>query len=156
MSVDCGLRRGVSYTANLYRVSRNWASVRVIGTIHDIQQEFGVTYLLIAHDLSVVKHMSDRIGVMYLGKLVEVAESEELYFNPMHPYTQALLSAALPSHPDDQREKIVLPGEVPSPLNPPPGCSLHPRCPHRMPVCDQEEPVLQEVSPGHHVACHLY
>ena len=129
---------------------------QIMNLLHDIQREFGVTYLLIAHDLAVVKHMSNRIGVMYLGKLVEVADSEELYFNPLHPYTQALLSAALPSYPDDQRERSVLPGEVPSPLNPPTGCNLHPRCPFRMPICSEEEPVLKEATPGHEVACHLY
>ena len=129
---------------------------QIMNLLHDIQREFGVTYLLIAHDLAVVKHMSNRIGVMYLGKLVEVADSEELYFNPLHPYTQALLSAALPSYPDDQRERSVLPGEVPSPLNPPTGCSLHPRCPFKKPICSEEEPVLKEAAPGHEVACHLY
>ena len=129
---------------------------QIMNLLHDIQREFGVTYLLIAHDLAVVKHMSNRIGVMYLGKLVEVADSEELYFNPLHPYTQALLSAALPSYPDDQRERSVLPGEVPSPLNPPTGCSLHPRCPFKKPICSEEEPVLKEAAPDHEVACHLY
>jgi oligopeptide/dipeptide ABC transporter ATP-binding protein len=129
---------------------------QIMNLLRDIQQNFGVTFLLIAHDLAVVKHMSNRIGVMYLGKLVEVADSEELHVNPLHPYTQALYSAALPSHPDDQRKKIILPGEVPSPLNPPPGCRLHPRCPQVMPACSQEEPLLKEVSPGHQVACYLH
>jgi len=129
---------------------------QIMNLLHDIQQDFGVTYLLIAHDLAVVKHMSNRIGVMYLGKLVEVAESEELHLHPLHPYTQALLSATLPSHPDIQREEIILPGEVPSPLNPPPGCRLHPRCFHAKPICSEEEPLLKEVSPDHLVACHLY
>lgn len=129
---------------------------QIMNLLHDIQQDFGVSYLLIAHDLAVVKHMSNRIGVMYLGKLVEIAESEELHLHPLHPYTQALLSAALPSHPDDQREEIILPGEVPSPLNPPPGCRLHPRCPQaKLPLCAQEEPSLQEVTSGHQVACHI-
>jgi len=129
---------------------------QIMNLLHDIQQDFGVSYLLIAHDLAVVKHMSNRIGVMYLGKLVEIAESEELHLHPLHPYTQALLSAALPSHPDDQREEIILPGEVPSPLNPPPGCRLHPRCPQaKQPLCAQEEPSLQEVTSGHQVACHI-
>lgn len=129
---------------------------QIMNLLHDIQQRLGVTYLLIAHDLAVVKHMSNRVGVMYLGKLVETAESTELYLHPLHPYTQALLSAALPSNPDDKREEIILPGEVPSPLNPPPGCRLHPRCPQAMPTCSEEEPPLGEVSPGHEVACHLY
>jgi len=128
---------------------------QVMNLLHDIQQKTGVTYLLIAHDLAVVKHMSNRIGVMYLGKLVEIAESEELYSNPLHPYTQALLSAALPSHPDDQREEIILPGEVPSPLNPPLGCRFHPRCFKAKPVCSQEEPPLKVVSSGHWAACHI-
>jgi len=128
---------------------------QVMNLLHDIQQKTGVTYLLIAHDLAVVKHMSNRIGVMYLGKLVEIAESEELYSNPLHPYTQALLSAALPSHPDDQREEIILSGEVPSPLNPPLGCRFHPRCFKAKHVCSQEEPPLKEVSSGHWAACHI-
>jgi len=127
---------------------------QVMNLLHDIQQKTGVTYLLIAHDLAVVKHMSNRIGVMYLGKLVEIAESEELYSNPLHPYTQALLSAALPSHPDDQREEIILPGEVPSPLNPPPGCRFHPRCFQYKPECAESEPPLIEIKSGHWVACH--
>ena len=93
--------------------------------LRDLQWNTGIAYLLIAHDLAVVKHMSNRIGVMYLGKLVEIAESEELYLHPIHPYTRAVLSAALLYHPDARREKIILPGEVPSPLNPPSGCRLH-------------------------------
>jgi len=129
---------------------------QIMNLLHDIQQKIGVTYLLIAHDLATVKHMSNRIGVMYLGKLVENAETEELFSHPLHPYTQALLSAALPSHPDDQREEIVLPGEVPSSLNPPRGCRFHPRCFKAKPVCSQEAPPPKEVSSGQMVACHLY
>jgi oligopeptide/dipeptide ABC transporter ATP-binding protein len=129
---------------------------QIMNLLQEIQQDLGVTYLLIAHDLGVVKHMSNRIGVMYLGKLVELAESEELYFNPLHPYTQALLSAALPADPDDPQEEIILPGEVPSPLNPPSGCRLHPRCPHAKPACTEGEPPLKRVASGHEVACHLY
>lgn len=128
---------------------------QIMNLLRNIQKEFGLTYLLIAHDLAVVKHMSDRIGVMYLGKLVETAESRELYRNPLHPYTQALYSAALPSHPDGQQDEIVLSGEVPSPLNPPAGCRFHPRCIQAKGVCAKEEPVLIEVSEGHQVACHL-
>jgi oligopeptide/dipeptide ABC transporter ATP-binding protein len=120
-----------------------------------IQGEFGLTYLLIAHDLAVVKHMSDRIGVMYLGKLVETADSKELYSHPLHPYTRALYSAALPSHPDDHHEEIVLEGEVPSPLNPPAGCRFHPRCSEAKAICSREEPVLTDVGAGHMVSCHL-
>ena len=122
--------------------------------LRDIQKRLGVTYLLIAHDLAVVQHMSDRIGVMYLGKLVEIAESEELYFHPAHPYTKALLSASLPSHPAEQRDEIILSGEVPTPLNPPSGCRFHPRCSNAMPICSQEEPLMKDVSSDHMVACH--
>jgi len=129
---------------------------QIMNLLHDIQQDLGVAYLLIAHDLSVVKHMSNRIGVMYLGKLVEVAESEEFYSHPLHPYTQALISATLPIHPDDQREKIILPGEVPSPFNPPQACRFHLRCSQAKPICSEQEPLLQEVTSGHQVACHLY
>ncbi len=128
---------------------------QIMNLLRDIQQEFGVTYLLIAHDLAVVRHMSNRIGVMYLGKLVETAESEELFTHPLHPYTQALLSSALPAHPDDHQEEIILPGEVPSPLNPPSGCRLHPRCHRAKPICSEEEPELKDVGGGHWVACHL-
>ena len=127
---------------------------QVMNLLREVQEEFGLTYLLIAHDLAVVKHMSHRIGVMYLGKLVENAESEELYQHPFHPYTQALYSAALPSHPDIQREEIVLPGDVPSPLHPPPGCRFHTRCPQARPLCSEEEPPLRDVAGGHEVACH--
>ena len=129
---------------------------QIMNLLHDIQKSLGVTYLLIAHDLAVVKHMSKTIGVMYLGKMVEFADSDELYFKPLHPYTQALLSAAMPSHPDDQREEIVLPGEVSTPFNPPPGCRLHSRCFNAKPICSEEEPALKEVSSRHFVSCHLY
>lgn len=129
---------------------------QIMNLLQDIQDQFGITYLLIAHDLAVVEHMSHQIGVMYLGKLVEKAESEELYTNRMHPYTEALYSAALPSHPDDQRSNTILSGEVPSPLYPPSGCRFHPRCPSVNHVCSLEEPQLKEVSPGHVVACHLH
>jgi len=128
---------------------------QIINLLIDIQKQFGISYLLIAHDLAVVKHMSHRIGVMYLGKLVEVAESGELHKNPLHPYTRALHSAALPSHPDDQRDEIILPGEVPSPLYPPSGCRFHPRCSEAISICYEESPTLVDVGKGHHVACHL-
>ncbi len=128
---------------------------QIMNLLYDIQQKFGVSYLLIAHNLAVVKHMSKVTGVMYMGKLVEVAESEELYRHPLHPYTQALLSAALPSHPDDHREEVVLPGEVSTPFNPPPGCRLYRRCLYARPVCSEQDPPLEEVSSGHFVACHL-
>jgi len=129
---------------------------QIMNLLHDIQREFGLTYLLIAHDLAVVKHMCNNIGVMYLGKLVEMAKSDELYAHPLHPYTQALFSAALSGHPDDQREEIVLAGEVPSPLNPPAGCRFHTRCPVATPICSQEEPSLKEAASHHQVACHLH
>jgi len=128
---------------------------QIINLLMDIQKQFGISYLLIAHDLAVVKHMSHRIGVMYLGKLMEIAESEELFKNPLHPYTRALHSAALPSHPDDQRDEIILQGEVPSPLYPPSGCSFHPRCLQMKPICREEKPILVNVGRNHYVACHL-
>jgi len=129
---------------------------QIMNLLQQIQDQFGLTYLLIAHDLAVVKHMSNRIGVMYLGKLVETAESRGLYRNPLHPYTEALYSAALPSHPDKQRDEIILPGEVPSPLNPPAGCRFHPRCSYAKPICSEEEPILKDAGGGHDVACHFH
>jgi len=128
---------------------------QIMNLLRDIQIKMHTTFLLIAHDLAVVKHMSNRIGVMYLGKLVEVAESEELHSYPVHPYTQALLSAALPSHPDIARKMIILPGEVPSPLNPPAGCRFHPRCFKTTAICSQQIPPLKEIGPNHLVACHV-
>src|SRR6266436_5929701 len=128
----------------------------IIGLLEDLQERLGVSYLFIAHDLAAVSHLSHQTAVMYLGKLVEVADSLELYATPLHPYTKALFAASLPSHPDEAREEIVLSGEVPSALNPPPGCRFHPRCPYAMPRCSEEEPALAELSPGHTVACHLY
>ncbi len=129
---------------------------QVMNLLREIQDRLGVSYLFIAHDLAVVKYVSTRIGVMYLGKLVETAAADELYTNPLHPYTQVLLNNALPSHPDDAREEVILKGEVPSAFNPPPGCRFHPRCPQALPVCGEMEPVLRERSAGHRVACHLY
>jgi len=128
---------------------------QIMNLLRDIQMKMHTTFLLIAHDLAVVKHMSNRIGVMYLGKLVEVAESEELYSHPIHPYTQALLSAALPSHPDIAREMIILSGEVPSALNPPAGCRFHPRCFKAKEICSQQTPLLKEIASSHLVACHM-
>jgi oligopeptide/dipeptide ABC transporter ATP-binding protein len=124
--------------------------------LREIQGQLGVSYLFIAHDLAVVKYVSTRIGVMYLGKLVETATSEELYAHPLHPYTQVLLSNALPGHPDDTQAEVILRGEVPSAFNPPKGCRFHPRCPQALTTCAELEPVLREQSPGHRVACHLY
>jgi oligopeptide transport system ATP-binding protein len=128
---------------------------QIMNLLRELQAKTHTTFLLIAHDLAVVKHMSNRIGVMYLGKLVEMAESVELCFHPLHPYTQALLSAALPSHPDISRDLIILPGEVPSPFNPPPGCRFNPRCFKPEAICAEEIPPLREISSGHFVACHL-
>jgi oligopeptide transport system ATP-binding protein len=128
----------------------------IIGLLEEIQARLGVSYLFIAHDLAAVGHISQQIAVMYLGKIVEVADSLELCDNPLHPYTKALFAASLPSHPDEKKEDIVLTGEVPSALNPPSGCRFHPRCPFAMPRCSEQEPELVEVSLGHQVACHLY
>ena len=126
---------------------------QIMNLLRQLQQQLGLTYLLIAHDLAVVRHMSTRIGVMYLGKLVEIAEGDDLYEEPLHPYTRALLSAALPSHPDTRRDEIILRGEVPSPLNPPSGCRFHTRCDQAKVECTMEEPVLRDLG-GHLVACH--
>jgi oligopeptide/dipeptide ABC transporter ATP-binding protein len=128
----------------------------IMNLLQDLQQQFGLSYFLIAHDLAAVLHLSSTIVVMYLGKIVEVATSEALRTKPLHPYTQALFSAALPSHPDEQREEIILSGEIPSPLNPPSGCRFHPRCPFAMPACKTTEPLLQPVATHHDVACHLH
>lgn len=127
---------------------------QIMNLLVDIQEKFGMAYLLIAHDLAVVKHMSDRTGVMYLGKIVETASSKNLYRNPLHPYTHALYSAALPADPNAQRDEIILSGEVPSPLNPPLGCNFHPRCPRAKAVCREDEPQLKDMGEGHLVACH--
>ncbi len=129
---------------------------QVLNLLMDLQDEFDLTYLFIAHDLSVVKHMSDRIGVMYLGNLVEVADNENIYSEPLHPYTQALISAIPHADPKVKKERIVLEGDVPSPSNPPSGCPFHTRCPMAKEECSQIKPTLKEVKPGHHVACILY
>src|SRR5215470_3052925 len=129
---------------------------QIMNQLEHLQQTLGVSYLFIGHDLATVAHISHRIAVMYLGQLVELADSLELCAHPLHPYTQALFTAALPSHPDEKRQKLTLTGEVPSALNPPAGCRFHPRCPHAMPRCAQEAPVRQEAAPRHTVACHLY
>jgi oligopeptide/dipeptide ABC transporter ATP-binding protein len=129
---------------------------QVMNLLREIQDRSGVSYLFIAHDLAVVKYVSTRIGVMYLGKLVETAAADELYASPLHPYTQILLDNALPAHPDDVREEVILKGEVPSAFNPPSGCRFHPRCPQALPVCAEVEPALRDQAGGHQVACHLY
>ena len=128
----------------------------ILSLLEKLQRELGVSYLFIGHDLAAVAHISHRIAVMYLGKIVEVAESLELCNNPKHPYTRALFAASLPSHPDEEREEIVLSGEVPSALNPPSGCRFHTRCPFVMPMCSEDEPELKEVDPSHWVACYLH
>ncbi|SMO82951.1 ABC transporter ATP-binding protein [Melghirimyces algeriensis] len=131
---------------------------QVVNLMKKLQREKGLTYLFIAHDLSMVKYISDRIGVMYLGNLVELADSQELYDHPLHPYTEALLSAVPIPDPDveKERERIILKGDVPSPINPPSGCRFRTRCPKVMDICAKETPKWQEVKPMHWVACHLY
>ncbi len=130
---------------------------QIINLLEDLQEQFNLTYLFIAHDLSVVRHISDRVGVMYLGHLVEMAERNEIYRNPIHPYTKALLSAVPIPDPvlDAQRERVLLSGEVPSPLNPPSGCVFHPRCPVANDTCSEILPELREVEPDHYAACIL-
>ena len=129
---------------------------QVMNLLKDLQTQYNVSYLLIAHNLATVRYMANQTAVMYLGQIVEYAETEELYQNPLHPYTKALFSAALPSHPDLIREDIVLTGEVPSPINPPTGCRFHPRCPFAMDQCAEVAPEEKEVAPGHLISCHLY
>lgn len=129
---------------------------QVLNLMDDLQEEFELTYLFIAHDLSVVKHISDRVGVMYLGRIVELADKDSLYDNPLHPYTKALLSAVPIADVNIKREKVKLKGELPSPSNPPTGCTFHTRCPDCFELCKQERPELVELESGHYVACHLY
>ncbi|APH04431.1 ABC transporter ATP-binding protein [Bacillus weihaiensis] len=128
---------------------------QVLNLMKDIQHEFQLTYIFIAHDLGVVRHISDRVGVMYLGRLIELADSETLYSNPLHPYTKALLSAVPIADPDIKRERIMINGEIPSPSNPPAGCAFHTRCAECMDICKITKPESKEIN-GHFVACHLY
>ena len=128
---------------------------QVLNLLKQLQREFGLTYIFIAHNMSVVEHISDRVAVMYLGKMVEITGREELYRNPQHPYTQALLSA-IPVHTTTgKRQRVILKGDVPSPLNPPKGCRFHPRCPVAVDICSKEEPPLIDLGEGHLCACHL-
>jgi oligopeptide transport system ATP-binding protein len=129
---------------------------QVLNLLADLQNEFHLTYLFIAHDLSVVEHISDRVAVMHLGRMAELARSEDLYRQPKHPYTQALLAANPVPDPVLERKRIILQGEVPSPIHPPAGCNFHTRCPYRFEPCDQKVPQFQEIEPNHWVACHLY
>ena len=128
---------------------------QIVNLLEDLQDEFDLTYVIIAHDLAVIRHISDVIAVMYLGKIVETASSKALYTNPLHPYTEALLSAVPVADPKHKRSRIILTGDVPSPARPPPGCRFHPRCPRRFGPCDHIEPVFRDAGDNHFVACHL-
>ena len=128
---------------------------QIINLLSDLQQQMGLTYLFISHDLSVVQHISHRVGVMYLGTMVELATKDELYSNPLHPYTKALMSAVPIPDPTLKRNRIILQGDIPSPANPPKGCKFHTRCPYKMDICSKEDPKYRDVGGGHFVACHL-
>jgi len=129
---------------------------QILNLLRELQQELGLTYLFVSHDLAVIRHVSDTIGVMYLGRMVELGAREDIYARPSHPYTQALLSAIPREHPREQRQRIVLQGSIPNPAAPPAGCHFHPRCPSCMEVCQREVPAPIKLSPTHTVACHLY
>ncbi len=129
---------------------------QIINLLRDLQKEFGLTYLFISHDLSVVQHISDTVGVMYLGSMAEYAETDELFDNPLHPYTKALFSAIPVPDPDAKMNRVILEGSIPSPANPPKGCKFHTRCSECMEICSKQTPEFREVRPGHFVACHLY
>jgi peptide/nickel transport system ATP-binding protein len=129
---------------------------QIINLLKELQREFGLTYLFISHDLSVVQHISDTVGVMYLGSMVEYSDTDSLFDKPLHPYTKALFSAIPVPDPDEKMDRIVLSGSIPSPANPPSGCKFHTRCAECMEICSKEVPEYREVEPGHMVACHLY
>jgi oligopeptide/dipeptide ABC transporter ATP-binding protein len=129
---------------------------QIMNQLEELQAQLGVSYLFIGHDLATVAHISHRIAVMYLGQIVELAESLELCREPLHPYTQALFAAALPAHPDEPQKPMTILGEVPSAFAPPTGCRFHPRCPNAMARCANEAPIPKDVAPGHRVSCHLY
>ena len=129
---------------------------QVLNLLHQLQKEFNLTYIFVAHDLSVVEHISDRVGVMYLGNFVEVGDKRKLYSNPLHPYTQALLSAVPVPDPTAKKDRIILEGSIPSALNPPSGCKFHTRCPRCMDICKKKAPERYQVSDDHYVYCHLY
>jgi oligopeptide/dipeptide ABC transporter ATP-binding protein len=129
---------------------------QILNLMEDLQDELGLTYVMIAHDLSVIRHIADEIAVMYLGKIVETASRDDLYHHPLHPYTRALLSAVPIPDPDRKRQRTILKGDVPSPIHPPAGCRFHPRCPRRFDPCDKVTPEIKTVSEGHAVACHLH
>lgn len=154
------IARALSLNAKLITLDEPVSSLdvsiraQIMNLLRDLQSRVGLSYLLVAHDLAIVRYMSDRLGVMYLGKIVEVGDSEEIYQHPAHPYTRALLSAALPSHPDVKREEILLQGEIPSSLTPPQGCRFHTRCWLSLTICSEEEPQLKDVGHDHRAACH--
>jgi oligopeptide/dipeptide ABC transporter ATP-binding protein len=129
---------------------------QIMNLLKDVQTSYGLSYLLVAHNLATVRYMSHAVAIMYLGQIVEYADGDELFEHPLHPYTRALVSAALPTDPDDAIEPIVLVGEMPSPLHPPSGCHFHPRCPYAMDVCREVAPTMIQAAPGHQVSCHLY
>jgi oligopeptide/dipeptide ABC transporter ATP-binding protein len=129
---------------------------QIMNLLKDLQEQYGIAYLLVAHNLATVRYLSHRIAVMYVGKIVELGASEEVFLNPLHPYTKALISAAMPTRPGEKREEILLSGDVPSPANPPSGCRFHPRCQFAFKRCPEEEPPIRELASEHWTACHLY
>ena len=129
---------------------------QILNLLKHLQETLGLAYVMISHDLAAARYLATRLAVMYAGKLVETGACDAVYTEPLHPYTEALLSAALPLHPSARRQRIVLTGEVPNPMNPPAGCRFHPRCPRAMPQCRTEEPAWREVKPDRFTACHLY